>query len=122
MNLKIKYLFIILFFLALNLHVYSEETALSDLNTAEFNNLKKDSQDKKWEKNPFVKPMEEIGVDDLILTGIIYSKKKRAALINTLIVFEKDKIGLNEIQKIEDNFVLIKNENGLARLELKVTE
>ncbi len=122
MKFKTKYLYIILFLSVLNLHAYSEETALSDLNLTELNNIKKDSQEKKWEKNPFVKPMEEIGVDDLILTGIIYSKKKRAALINTMIVFEKDKIGLNEIQKIEENFVLIKNENGLARLELKITE
>ncbi len=69
-----------------------------------------------WQDNPFIESVDDFSVTDLILTGIIYSEKNRAALINDRFVRKGEKIGSHEVIEVGKNHVVLRNENGLFRL------
>lgn len=90
---------------------------LSGLNTKDFLNI--NSLEIEWSHNPFIHPQNNIGVDEMTLFAIVYSKKKSAALINDQIVKVGDKIGSSEIVDIQKQTVILRNESGIHALSFK---
>lgn len=101
----------------MNLRAEEKTKTLSGLNLEDFSQGVPKSID--WGKNPFLKPVHDVAVDELLLTGIVYREDDRAALINGRMIRKGDKIGTNEVVEIEPERVILRNENGIFELSLK---
>jgi hypothetical protein len=96
---------------------FSFSSSHHGINLEDFNHHPTDDG---WEKNPFIKPLKEIRLEDLTLQAIIYHPENKAALINNQVLKEGVKIGDVEIIEIKPDHVMVKNNTGLFRLEIKV--
>ncbi len=72
----------------------------------------------KWRNNPFIQPADDVPLDELRLTGIIFNPEQSAAIINDRIINKGEKIGYNTVVEITKTFVILRNETGLFRLSL----
>jgi hypothetical protein len=71
------------------------------------------------EENPFVKPVDEYSISELVLTGVVIGKRKQAALISGVIVTVGDRIGNNTVLSIERKRVVLKNADGIFSLSFR---
>ena len=91
---------------------------LSGVNTDDFQKPPNDQL--RWEKNPFVQSVEEVGVHDLQLVAIVYrSSDEASCLINGKVLEKGEQIGGAEVVHIEEKQVVLRNESGLFRLTLQ---
>ncbi|MFH1654312.1 MAG: hypothetical protein ABIE74_09720 [Pseudomonadota bacterium] len=112
---------IICLFASFNLNAQEAQgKPLSGLNTQGFEEITGDKMI--WRNNPFVQPVDDVAVNELALTGIVYSKDDSAALVNNQVVREGESIGFNEVVEIEENRVIFKNENGFFSVPLRNVE
>ncbi|MFH1874379.1 MAG: hypothetical protein ABH859_04245 [Pseudomonadota bacterium] len=72
----------------------------------------------KWRNNPFIQPADDVALDELKLTGIVYNPDDAAVIINDRIIKKGEQIGFNTIVEITNDFVILRNETGLFRLSL----
>jgi|GEM_PF-2642255 len=73
----------------------------------------------KWIKNPFIREIDNVSLDELHLTAIVYSPNDSAALINGQVLRKNDRIGSNEILDITRDRVIVRNEGRIFNLVLK---
>ncbi len=69
--------------------------------------------------NPFIKPIEDLSIDELSLTGIVYNPSVQYALINGLVLKVGEKIGDHLVTQITRKTVTMKGEDGVFKLTLK---
>lgn len=100
--------------ISLSFSLYAEKETevetLSELNIAEF------EKEGNKEKKAGELEVDRIEISDLLLEGIIYSKKIRYALINGKIVKIGDLVAQHKVIKIYRDKVFLKNEEGVFKL------
>src|SRR3989338_4290113 len=89
----------------------SREDPTSVLNIDEFKTI--ENQDSAWNNNPFLKSTENIKIDSMSLTAIIYSDEDSAALLGGQLVRKGSKVGRTQVLSIEPKAIIIRNENGI---------
>ncbi len=102
---------------ALFSYAKQSEESYSFLNIEGFEN--RVSVNETFDDNPFVQPVDDFSINDLILTGVVLGHEKRVALINGAILEEGEKFGNNKIISIEKRRVIIKNQDGIYSLSMK---
>lgn len=92
---------------------------LSGTNFEDFNSHTQEGV--KWQNNPFVHPLGDYKIEELMLMAIVYHPEDRAVIINGEFLREGDKLGENELVRIEKKYVVLKNLTGIFRLNLEKT-
>ena len=91
---------------------------LLGINVEDFSDTKKNGK-LHWDKNPFVQPLKEADMGALRVEMIVYGPSFSAALVNGEILREGDKLGSIEVVKIYQKHLILRNEDGIFRLELR---
>lgn len=105
-----------LFWVGLLLPQISFSSAISGLNLEDF--YHQQSKDR-WQNNPFVKPINRVKLDDLLLQAIIFSKEDQAVLINGEVLRKGSHVGGIEVISIHPDYVMVKHASGVFRLDIK---